>query len=247
MKTADFDFHLPDNLIALHPTEKRDHSRLLVLHKDGAVEHRMFYDLPYYLKKGDMILINDTKVFPARIIGRKKSGGRIDLLLVERTGSEDTWEILYKGNYTGEIKVAEDIRAEIWTGEDQWSGDGCFESRHKRFLRFLDVDPSAVMGILWQYGYMPLPPYIKRAPDEDDRERYQTVYAEEEGSIAAPTAGMHFTAEMIERLVEKGVIIRKLTLHVGVGTFRPVRADRLSEHKMETEYFQIETSLINEI
>lgn len=228
LKASDFDFHLPEELIAKKPAEKRDSSRLLVLHRNGAIEHRTFSKLPDYIKKGDLLLLNNTKVFPARLTGIKPTGGRFEFLLVKET-SIGRWEILSRSNYSGRISIAEGFSADIENRTASFSYSGNF------------------MENLWRYGAMPLPPYIKRKPEPVDREWYQTVYAEKEGSIAAPTAGMHFTGDLIDSIKEKGVNIRYLTLHVGPGTFKPIKTEKLSEHSMDSEYFEIEKAVIEEI
>lgn len=241
MKTADFDFHLPPGLIALRPTAKRDHSRLLVLHKDGTVEHRHFFDIVHYLKEGDMLLLNDSKVFPARITVLKPTGGKLDVLLV-REIDNGTWEILCRGNYDGPVTIVDGISAEVWTETEKGTGE-----RKKRYLKFLNIGPSQVYDMLWRSGDMPLPPYIKRGPDDEDKQRYQTIYADKQGSIAAPTAGLHFTRELIDQLKKNGIHVRTLTLHVGTGTFKPVKASSLSGHIMGEESFEIKSSLPEEI
>ncbi len=230
----------------MHPAPVRDHSRLLVLRRDGPLEHRKFYDLTEYLGAGDMLLLNDTKVFPARVTGSKPAGGEIDLLLVREVDGTGVWEALFRGKYCGGITVFGDIRAEIW--RDAGGGDaGEGTLPPKGYIRFPDMDPSCIRELLWRYGSMPLPPYIRREPRDEDRERYQTVYAEHQGSIAAPTAGLHFTGELLRRIRDKGVLTRTLTLHVGTGTFKPVRTERLDEHVMDAEYFEMDAALPGEI
>ncbi|HKZ58007.1 MAG TPA: S-adenosylmethionine:tRNA ribosyltransferase-isomerase, partial [Thermodesulfovibrionales bacterium] len=229
MKVTDFEFFLPKELIAKRPLKKRDSSRLLVLHKDGFIEHRRFSDLPKYLNPGDMLLINNTKVFPARLKGQKINGASLEFLLVKEK-EDNVWEVLSKGKYTGTIKISEELKAEL------------YEGRTAKFACHGDI-----MDNIWKYGSMPLPPYIRRPPDEADKESYQTVYAKGEGSIAAPTAGLHFTEELLKNLNSKGVLIRELTLHVGIGTFKPIRAVHVDQHIMGSEYFEIEKGLISEI
>lgn len=246
MRTADFDFYLPEDLIALRPLEKRDNSRLLVLHRDGSIEHRKFFDIVEYLKEGDMLVLNNTKVFPARIIATKPSGGKIDILLIKDT--DGTWEIMCRGRFNGMVTIGEGVKAEIWTETNRQEAIGYGQkSESKKFLKFLNVGSSDVKDMLWQYGYMPLPPYINRMPDNADKQRYQTVYAEHQGSIAAPTAGLHFTEELLNKIKDKGVSVEALTLHVGAGTFRPIKSERLQDHRMDSEYFEIKSSLINKI
>lgn len=243
MRTADFDFYLPKDLIALRPSEKRDNSRLLVLYRDGGIEHRMFFDVVEYLNEGDILLLNNTKVFPARIIGTKHSGGKLDILLVKNTGNNGIWDVMFKGRFSGIVTIGDGIKAEVWTEEGQESG----VKSQEKFLKFLNIKPSEVENILWQYGYMPLPPYINRMPDDTDKQRYQTVYAENQGSIAAPTAGLHFTEDLLKRIKDKGVIVEQLTLHVGIGTFKPIKAEYVEDHRMEPEYLEIESSLVEKI
>ena len=238
MKTADFDFELPDGLIALRPAQVRDRSKLLILRRDGPAEHKSFIDIADYLDSGDLLILNNTRVMPVRLLGSKPSGGRIDLILV-REDANGSWEVLYKGRYLGPLSFRGDVEAELF---EVPGVEG-----EKRRLRFRSAGDRHISEILEQCGSMPLPPYIKRSPDEDDIHRYQTVYAEKSGSIAAPTAGLHFTDELLRSLSEKGVLIRRLTLHIGPGTFKPIKADHLSDHSMQSEYFEIEASLLSEI
>ena len=231
MKTSDFYYDLPKELIAQDPLEDRSSSRLLVLHrKSGRVEHRVFTDIVEYLKPGDCLVRNNTKVIPARLYGtRVDTGATIELLLLKRM-ENDVWETLVKpgkkarqgavisfgdGILTGEIiDVKEDGNRLI-----QFCYEGIFEE------------------ILDQLGQMPLPPYITHTLK--DKNRYQTVYAKYEGSAAAPTAGLHFTEELFRKLEEKGVLVANVTLHVGLGTFRPVKVDDVSKHHMHTEFYQV--------
>jgi S-adenosylmethionine:tRNA ribosyltransferase-isomerase len=229
VKAADFDFPLPDSLIASEPAAERDGSRLLVLGKDGAVEHRVFRDVVDYLEAGDMLLLNRTRVLPVRLSGLKATGGRLDIVLV-RNLSGSTWEILSRGRYTGPLRVSGSLSASIRDGrtaELQFRGE--------------------LEEVLLKEGQMPLPPYIKRAPRQMDKERYQTVYAREAGSIAAPTAGLHFTEELLRKIEQKGVLLRYLTLHVGRGTFAAMRAEEVEDHRMEKESFEAQKGLIEEI
>lgn len=229
MKVTDFDFPLQADLIAKRPLEDRALSRLLVLYRDGNIEHRHFSDFPTYLNKGDMVIINNTKVFPARLTGFKKNGGKIDILLV-REKKDNVWEVLSKGHYTGPLVISEDFLAELFDGKTAY-----FHC------------PGDFNKMIWKYGSMPLPPYINRLPDESDRERYQTVFAEHEGSIAAPTAGLHFTSDLLKVINTKGVLLREITLHVGIGTFKPIRTTYVHDHSMDTENFEIDKALIHEI
>lgn len=229
MKVTDFDYILPESRIPFRPGKDRSGSRLLVLDRDGRVEHRLFSDLPRYLMDGDMLVLNNTKVFPARLKGMKKDGSEIEILLVKKT-ADNTWSVLSRGTYTGQITIAEDFSADLHEGR----------TAHFHFRGDFTEN-------LWKYGFMPLPPYIKRHPDNHDRGRYQTVYACKEGSIAAPTAGLHFTDLLLRELVRKGVSVKEITLHVGTGTFRPVRTDILEEHSMDAEYFEMDADLIRDI
>jgi len=239
MKTADFDFELPSGFVALRPATKRDCSRLLVLHKDGGTEHRAFSDITDYLGEGDLLILNDSKVLPVRLIVSKPSGGKVDLIVVS-IGEEGVSEILCRGGYEGPVFLDDGTEARIFF-------DNAPGGEKKRYISFSCPDRTDIFDTLDRCGLMPLPPYIKRRPDDQDRERYQTVYAEREGSIAAPTAGLHFTDKVLLGLAGKGVRVRRLTLHVGQGTFRPVTADLVRDHMMQSEYFEIPASLPEEI
>ncbi len=242
MTINQFNFILPKNLIASRPAVQRDHSRLLILHPNGKTEHRYFYNIPEYLDKGDLLLLNDTKVFPALIVAQKPSGGMLDILFVKHSSKENIWEVMYRGNYEGVITLHGKINAQVWIETDNEK-----HNRRKKLLEFLTPDFTDIHSILWKYGNMPLPRYISRHPDNEDMIRYQTVYAKKTGSIAAPTAGLHFTPALLQELNEKGVLIRTLTLHVGIGTFKPIRTESVDNHKMEAEFFEIEHSLEDEI
>ncbi len=241
MLISDFDFDLPKNLIASRPLKQRDHSRLLVLHPDGKIDHKHFFNISQYLNKGDLLIMNDTKVFPARIFAQKPSGGKIDILLVKELGRENVWEVMYRGKYEGEISIADDTKAEIWIEKKEGVHN------RKKFLKFSDPKSANIYDLIWSYGYMPLPKYIGRFPDKEDNLTYQTVYAKKTGSIAAPTAGLHFTESLIEDIKKKGILIRTITLHVGVGTFKPIITDSIVNHEMEAEFFEIKHSVIEDI
>ncbi len=227
MKTADFDFPLPESAIARTPLERRDRSRLLVLRGDS-LEHRHFSDLPGMLERDDMIVINNTKVMPARIRGIKPTGGKIDILIVKQTAPGE-YSVLSRGRYSGAISLPGGVEAELIDGE--------------RLIMPLSVRRD----YFWKYGSMPLPPYIKREPDERDRQWYQTVYARREGSIAAPTAGLHFSESLLAELKDRGIPVREITLHVGTGTFKPVKAETVTDHRMDPEEFEIDRKLLEEI
>ena len=236
LKTSDFYYHLPEEQIAQHPADKRDHSRLMVIdRKSGEIEHKHFYDIIDHLKEGDVLVINDSKVIPARLYGHVE--GREDAmleLLLLRQHELDEWECLVKPGKRARI------------GSRAVFGDGLLQSEvidiveeGNRIIRF-EYDKSRysnIYEILSIVGMMPLPPYITE--QLKDNSRYQTVYAREEGSAAAPTAGLHFTPELLEKIKAKGVKIAPVMLHVGLGTFRPVKAERVDEHIMHTEYFSV--------
>ena len=226
MKTSDFDYHLPESSIAQTPVEPRDSSRLLVLHRDtNELEYRIFRDVTDYLNPGDLLVLNQTRVIPARIFARKETGGRVELLLLRRRGTL-TWEALVggKGLRVGRmVRVEDGPRAEILE----------ILQGSERLIKFSEpIEPY-----FSQVGNVPLPPYIHEKLD--DPERYQTVYAKEPGSAAAPTAGLHFTPRLLEELQVKGVRISYVTLHVGLDTFAPVTEDDPEEHKIHTEWCEL--------
>lgn len=232
LKTSDFYYDLPQELIAQTPAEKRDCSRLLkVDRRTGELEHRIFHDVTDYLEPGDVLVINDTKVIPARLMGIKESTGiTVETLLLRQRGL-DTWEVLVKpGRRVKEGTVISFgdgmLRGEVTDIVD----DGC------RIMKFT-YDGDNIYTVLEQVGSMPLPPYItSRASDPA---RYQTVYARENGSAAAPTAGLHFTPELLERIKDRGIKVVPVLLHVGLGTFRPVKEDDIADHVMHTEYIHV--------
>lgn len=231
MNIEDFDFNLPEELIAQTPLKNRAASRLLVLHPDtGEVAHKQFPDIKNYLKKGDCLVLNDTRVLPARLYGIKEdTGAKVEVLLLHQQ-EKDTWEVLMKPAKKikiGTVIVFGDgkIRATC-TGIKDHGG------------RVLQMEYEGIFyEILNELGEMPLPPYIKEQLPE--KERYQTVYAREEGSAAAPTAGLHFTNELLDEIRAMGVTIEFITLHVGLGTFRPVSADKIEDHQMHAEFYQM--------
>ena len=241
MKTSDFDFYLPEELIAQHPLEKRDYSRLMVLDKaTGEIEHKHFYDVIEYLNSGDTLVLNNTRVMPARLIGEKsESGGKIEFLLLKRIEG-DKWECLAKPGKRAKI------------GTEFTFGEGKLKCKVVDIVeegnRIIEFSYEGIFEqVLDELGEMPLPPYITERLD--DRERYQTVYSKEQGSAAAPTAGLHFTKELLEKVKEKGVNIAYVTLHVGLGTFRPVKVDDVNEHVMHSEFYHLEeedAKIINE-
>lgn len=241
MKTSDFYYDLPQELIAQTPLERRDSSRLLVLHKaDGAIEHRHFYDILDYLHEGDCLVMNDSRVIPARLLGKRvPSGGAVEVLLLTDKG-DSIWECLVKPG------------RKLHEGAEISFGDGALTATVKEVLetgnRLVQFHYEGIfLEILERLGKMPLPPYIKE--ELQDGERYQTVYSKVNGSAAAPTAGLHFTKELLVKIAAKGVKLAYVTLHVGLGTFRPVKAEEITEHHMHSEFCMIsrETAeLLNE-
>ena len=238
MKLAEFDYELPEGRIAQHPRSRRDASKLLILDRQsGAVQHGRFTDLPSRLARGDLLVFNDTRVLPCRLIGRKESGGRVELLLLGPTdlGEEgETWRCLMqvarKPSPGSRLVFSDGTQAEVLGREDEdWT------------IRFAPGG-DGVEALLGRIGRMPLPPYIRREdadPDAPDRERYQTIYASQPGAVAAPTAGLHFTQRLLEELARAGIESAYVTLHVGTGTFLPVRVARVEEHRMHSERFDL--------
>ena len=229
MKTDDFDFDLPEELIAQTPIEKRDASRLLVLDKKtGEISHRHFTDVIDYMEKGDTLVLNDTKVMPARLYGvKEETGAVIEVLLLKDEGN-DVWECLTKPAK----RIKEDTVVSFGNGKLKAI---CIEVLDEGIRKFKLEYKGILYEILDELGEMPLPPYIHEKLQEKDR--YQTVYAKNVGSAAAPTAGLHFTEELLDKIKEKGVNIAYITLHVGLGTFRPVNVEDVSKHKMHSEYY----------
>ena len=235
MHINDFDYELPEELIAQKPADKRDASRLLVVHREtGETEHRHFYDILEYLNEGDCLVLNNSKVLPARLYGIKDgTGAKVEFLLIKRIDG-DHWETMVRPGKRlkpgDSVMFSEDplLKADIIDyGNDgtrivEFSYDGIFMER------------------LEEIGSMPLPPYIERQSENEDRDRYQTVYCREEGSVAAPTAGLHFTEELLEKARAKGVELAYVTLHVGIGTFRPVKCENIEDHSMHFEEYHID-------
>ena len=231
MKVEEFDYYLPEDLIAQTPIKQRDASRLMVLSKlTGEIEHKHFYDIIDYLNKGDTLVLNDTKVLPARLIGEKVSTKAVIEVLLLKNIEGDTWETL--------VKPARRIHV----GDVVSFGDGllkltCTEVKDEGIRVFNASYEGIFYELLDKLGTMPLPPYIHEKLE--DKDRYQTVYAKEVGSAAAPTAGLHFTEELLNKIKEKGINIVYLTLHVGLGTFRPVKEEKIEDHKMHSEFYSL--------
>ena len=234
MKISDFDYYLPEELIAQKPADRRECSRLLVVHRDtGKIEHRHFYDIIDYLRAGDCLVLNNSKVLPARLYGvKEKTGAKVEFLLIKRIEG-DTWETMVRPGRKlkpGDIVVFSQEPLLKATIKD-FGTDG---------TRIVDFEYDGVfMERLEEIGSMPLPPYIERSSDSEDRDRYQTVYCREEGSVAAPTAGLHFTEELLKKAEDNGVELVYVTLHVGIGTFRPVKCENIEEHTMHFEEYSI--------
>lgn len=232
MKTSDFDYELPEELIAQHPAAQRDHSRLLVMDKNtGAVEHRVFRDIVNYLHAGDVLVLNNTKVIPARIFGVKEGGtAKIEVLLLKRDDDlPNTWEVLVHPGKRAKVGTVIDF------GEGRLKGEVIANTSAGRKVTF-HFD-GIFEEILEELGTMPLPPYIHE--QLEDQNRYQTVYAKVDGSAAAPTAGLHFTTELLETLRQNGIEIEEVLLHVGLGTFKPVSEEDIEDHEMHSEYYEI--------
>lgn len=248
MRIEDFDYELPEELIAQTPMEQRDKCRLMVLDREHkTVEHRHFYDILNYVNRGDCLVLNDSRVIPARMYGTKEStGAHIEMLLIKRIEG-DRWECMVRPGkrlHDGDTVLFEGrtgtvLRAEILGYHDPENGTRLVEFSYNGIF----------MEVLEDIGSMPLPPYITRPAEDSDKEMYQTVYSRIDGSVAAPTAGLHFTKELLQKAQEKGVRIAYVTLHVGIGTFRPVKVDVIEEHKMHFEECSIDeenASVINE-
>ncbi len=238
MNVSDFDFDLPDDLIAQDPPAIRGSSRLLALGRDsGRVSHHQFADLPSLLRAGDLLVVNDTRVFPARLIGQRlPGGGAAECFLVRPTGAGDEWVALV---HPGQ-RLREGARMVFASGDVRLNAEVVSLHYHgRRTVRLWTDDGSSVRDAVDAIGHIPLPPYIKRDDAEADRERYQTVFAQTRGSIAAPTAGLHFTPELLAALDDQGVARAAVTLHVGYGTFQPVRVDRVEDHQMESEHYEV--------
>ncbi len=234
MKLSDFDYQIPEDRIALHPLKKRDSSRLFVLQrKTGRFDHRVFREIVEYLIPGDLLVLNDTMVIPMRLIGAKPSGGRAEITLLKELDM-NIWEALVKGVHVGSIILGHGITADV--------------SRLNGTLAKVEFDLSSgqpetsrtdIKDFLNEIGLMPLPVYIKRDAVKADSEQYQTVYAKKEGAVAAPTAGLHFTGDLLDSIRSRGVHVMTITLHVGYGTFRPVTANDIRDHQMDKEFYEI--------
>jgi S-adenosylmethionine:tRNA ribosyltransferase-isomerase len=243
LKTSDFEYALPVELIAQEPLDKRDSSRLLCLSREtGDVAHRLFSDLPALLRRGDRLIFNDTKVLPANMACFKDSGAKVEILFTRRI-DDQTWQVIAKpakrlkeGNT---LHIAADPAVTLQV--DSVLDDG------SRVLSVKDGPCNNIEELLKNYGIMPLPPYIQREAREDDREKYQTVYAVKKGAVAAPTAGFHFTKSLLQKLNKEGIDFSFITLHVGIGTFRPVKEENPVNHRMHEETYELNRETVDEI
>lgn len=243
LRVSDFDFDLPSELIAQAPPELRGASRLMRLDRaSGAVAHGLFSELPALLRRGDLLVLNDTRVFPARLLGYREPGrGAVECLLVARLGpeagpaGEERWRALVSPG----ARIGVGTRLVFEGPGGRLDGEVLERAEHGRIVRLTTPDGTPVMAAIARLGHMPLPPYIKRPDAESDRERYQTIYARQEGSVAAPTAGLHFTPDVFEALDAAGIERTTLTLHVGYGTFQPVRVELVADHRMGHEWFEV--------
>lgn len=236
MHINDFDYKLPEELIAQKPQKDRDKCRLMVLRRsDNSIEHRHFFDILEYLKEGDCLLLNDSKVIPARLYGIKEgTGARVEFLLIKRIEG-DTWETMVRPGKR--LKPADSV---VFSDEDGKKLRAEILDYGEDGTRIVKMEYDGIlMERLEEIGSMPLPPYISRPSNDEDKDDYQTVYCHEEGSVAAPTAGLHFTTELLEKAREKGVKIAFVTLHVGIGTFRPVKCETIENHHMHFEEYSV--------
>jgi len=240
MKLSSFNLDVPEELVALHPAAERDHCRLMVVHRStGKIEHRIFRDIIEYFNEGDVMVLNNTKVFPARLIGKKeKTGAKIEVFLMrELNARQKLWDVL--------VEPARKIRVgnKLFFGDNDLVAEVVDNTTSRgRTVRFLfDGDNEKLHGLIHTLGKMPIPPYLLKLREvtEEDRADYQTVYAKETGAVAAPSAGLHFTRELLKRLELKGVEQAPITLHIGVGAFNPVEVEDLSKHRMDSESFNI--------
>ena len=229
MKVEEFDYELPEELIAKYPIVPRHNARLMVLERRSqSIKHDTFWNLPDYLEEGDLLVFNDTKVIPARLYGRKPTGGKVEVVLTDYV-KPDLWKALVGGKKIRKglkVEVASDFEVEILEHIEEG----------KFLVRLIGDDP---LKLIDRYGHIPIPPYLKREEEEIDRRYYQTVFAREEGAVAAPTASLHFSEELLQKLEDKGIKRAFVTLHVSYGTFKPVKADKVEEHYVEPEYVKV--------
>ena len=247
MQLSDFTYELPENLIASHPTSERSASRLLGLdRKSGAVAHYRFAEITNFLNSGDLLVFNNTRVIPARLYGRKESGGRVEILIERQLGEG---QILAQVRASKSPKQGNLIRLCATADSEPEAPEDCLwvVGRRDEFIVLESASSVKLLQLISRYGHMPLPPYIKREDQLEDKERYQTVYAEVPGAVAAPTAGLHFDGPLLEALRKKGIGTAFLTLHVGAGTFQPVRVDDITTHRMHSERVEISAAVAAQI
>ncbi len=229
MKVEEFDYELPEELIAKYPVVPRHNARLMILERRSqSIKHDVFWNLPDYLEEGDLLVFNDTKVIPARLYGRKPTGGRVEIVLTDYV-KPDLWKALVGGKKIRKglkVEVAPNFGVEILEHIEEG----------KFLVRLIGDDP---LKLIDRYGHIPIPPYLKREEEDIDRKYYQTVFAREEGAVAAPTASLHFSEELLRKLEDKGIKRAFVTLHVSYGTFKPVKADKVEEHYVEPEYVKV--------
>jgi S-adenosylmethionine:tRNA ribosyltransferase-isomerase len=238
MQVEDFDFQLPDDLIARHPTQERTGSRLLQLTgATGKVSHLQFPDIEALIDPGDLLVFNNTRVIPARIFGQKTSGGKVEVL-IERMTADHTALAHIRANKSPKEGTILEMEGGIKL---------TVTGRQDNLFQIVCNNDEPLVDLLEEHGHMPLPPYLEREDDQDDRERYQTVYAQKKGAVAAPTAGLHFDDAILGRLKEKGVNTAFVTLHVGAGTFQPVKADKLEDHVMHAEWIDVPADVVEQI
>lgn len=238
MKLSDFQFTLPENLIARYPTEQRSSSRLMQLNGNtGEVSHKQFTDIVELVDAGDLLIFNNTRVIPARLLGQKESGGKVEVL-IERVLDER--RVLAHVRASKSPKVGSKL---ILEGKVQVE----MVARHEALFELVFLNNEPVLALLEEFGHMPLPPYIDRPDEDSDKERYQTVYNQVPGAVAAPTAGLHFDENILQMLKAKGVKSEFVTLHVGAGTFQPVRVDNILEHQMHSEYAEVSQQVVDAI
>jgi S-adenosylmethionine:tRNA ribosyltransferase-isomerase len=232
-KLTDFDYPLPEKYIAQYPAQRRDHSKLMVLHRDtGEIEHRMFYNLPEYVRKNDLLILNNTKVFPARLYATKdRTDARVEVFLL-RELENNLWEVMVrparKVRTGNKLMFTKKVHCDVI--DNTISGG--------RVVRF-EFEGENIYEVIDRIGISPLPPYIKRESKPSDKKRYQTVFADIRGAVAAPTAGLHFTEGLLKKIRDRGAKIEYATLHIGLGTFRPVQVEDLNRHQMDSEYFEV--------
>ena len=238
LKLSDFDYNLPKELIAKYPVIPRDSCKLMVLDRENnSIEHRIFRNIKDYIEEGDLLVLNDTKVIPARLKGRKETGAKIEVFLLKPL-NENLWEVLIKN-----IK-------RLKPGQKIIFGDDFYATLLEKYTEgkaVVKLYGENIKELINKYGHVPLPPYIEREDEEEDKNLYQTVFAKKEGAVASPTAGLHFTKELIEELERKGVKKSFCTLHVGLGTFKPIQTEDITKHKMHQEYFHIPDETLKSI